>query len=194
MMFHQAWYKICGLQIPSLLGINKSRVLHTELIKTRNLTGSMAEIGVYCGATAKLLQLQFPNRPLHLYDTFHGIARSDKRYDEYRDGDFGGIDRLPRVKALLGTTNVLYHPGIFPDTFNPQHGPFSFVHSDTDTYYGTKATIEHILPLVQPGGVVIFDDYDNPKCSGVNKAIAECLRGDYETRICGEQFIVNVKL
>ena len=72
--------------------------------------------------------------------------------------------------------NVIYKVGFFPDTFNESDQKFVFVHSDTDTYIGTKATLEKFAPLIVSGGKIMFDDYQWYNCKGVEKAVLEFLK------------------
>jgi Macrocin-O-methyltransferase (TylF) len=52
--------------------IENARVLETE-----HVAGSIAELGVYKGTTAKLLHELLPGRTLWLFDTFEGFDARD---------------------------------------------------------------------------------------------------------------------
>lgn len=172
MSFASAWDAIK----PSLLGMNKSKNLYNEMCMVANLSGELAEIGVFQGSTSKLMRLVFPDKKLHCYDTFCGIAGADASVDQHVDGEFAVP--LEQVKARVGEENVEYHVGKFPDAFLVEENKptFSFVHVDLDTYAGTKAALEEIFPtyLVERG-TILFDDYKWPNCLGVEKAIKEWL-------------------
>jgi hypothetical protein len=172
----------------------KSRVLWDQLRLTAGVPGDMAEIGVYKGHTAKLMRLSMPTKRLHLYDTFKGMVGADPKVgDQYLDGCFADTE-LERVRKFVGTSGVQYHVGMFPDTFAQGQRQFSFIHSDTDTYFGTKETLRVMMPFVSVGGRVVFDDYEWRKCPGVKKAIMEWLAADMmETRtaIFPNQFVIT---
>lgn len=73
---------------------------------------------------------------------------------------------------------VVYKVGFFPSTFKKDiegKETFVFVHSDTDTYHGTKTTLECFAPLMVKGGKILFDDYQWVHCPGVQKAVGEFL-------------------
>lgn len=55
-----------------------------------------------------------------------------------------------------------------------------FVHSDTDTYLGTKNTIKYFKDNIVKGGKIIFDDYCWHACPGVEKALHEFREFDNE--------------
>lgn len=158
---------------PALLGQGKSKNLYDELCLVSNIKGDLAEIGVFQGSTSKMMRLIEPDKKLHCYDTFCGIKGADANVDKHKDGEFAvGLDA---VKAVVGTQNVEYHVGMFPESHTNSETVFSFVHSDTDTYFGTKATLDVMFPQLAEGGTILFDDYDWPNCPGVKKAIDEWL-------------------
>jgi O-methyltransferase len=84
--------------------------LFTAARACAGLSGDVAEVGVFQGATAKLIREALPTKPLHLFDTFGGMPDSQ---DRLRQGDFCGT--LDEVKANLGNDpNVNFYPGYFP--------------------------------------------------------------------------------
>ena len=79
-------------------------------------------------------------------------------------------------------TGVEYKVGMFPDTFGESERKFVFVHSDTDTHLGTKATLEKFADCMVTGGRIMLDDYQWVNCQGVEAAVREFLdtRTDFE--------------
>ena len=57
----------------------------------------------------------------------------------------------------------------------PRHRPkrIAILRLDTDWYESTRHEMEHLMPLLSPGGVLIIDDYYN--WSGNQKAVDEYL-------------------
>ena len=178
----------------AILGKEKSYNLYNELIGTASVPGCMAEIGVYKGQTAKLMHLTLPEKVLHLYDTFTGIVESDPLVDFHKNGDFNDTS-LESVQNLVGFDEVFYHIGMFPDVFKELKEVFSFVHSDTDTYFGTKATLDYILPRLSVGGKLIFDDYNWDSCPGVKKALDEFMETNVKSikiTVYQHQFVIKM--
>lgn len=156
--FIKAWNQMCETKHPPFLGLNKCHFLYNQLSTTLDRTneGDIAEIGVYRGETSAFMKILCPDKTLHCYDTFCGILGADSAIDVHKNGEF--CYGLEDVKKTVGTDNVLYHVGMFPDSFAETDRSFCFVHSDTDTYLGTKATLDVMWPLLQTGGCIVFDD------------------------------------
>src|SRR5205823_3264342 len=100
---------------------------------TAKLGGSMAEIGVYRGASARLMHEADPTRPLHLFDTFEGLPEPAATDTEFRNGQFEKGQfacPLDEVKAYVGSKpSIHFHQGFFPQTAEPvREDRFSFVH------------------------------------------------------------------
>lgn len=168
MRFSEIW-NIVGPH--SQLGETRSRYLH-GLLRLSPDCGFIAEVGVFEGWTAKLIQLERPNSPLHLFDTFDGIKKSDPSTDRHRDGDFKCS--IEDVTSIVNPFSI-FHPGLFPETFQSYHFtfPFAFCHVDTDTYFGTKSSLDSFWPNMAEGGIMLFDDYKFDPCPGVEKALHE---------------------
>lgn len=166
MNFESIWQQI---EKDNLLGKQKSYNLWQQLIKTQNIKGDTAEIGVFKGHSSFLIKAIL-NRTHYCYDTFEGIAQSIDGVDVHKNGEFAA--NLQEVQNKLSNL-VEYKVGLFPDTFTETQN-FAFVHSDTDTYFGAKATFL-FWDLLTPGGVLFFDDYHWPHCPGVEKAVDEWL-------------------
>lgn len=77
-------------------------------------------------------------------------------------------------------SNVIYKVGYFPDSFSENDEKFCFVHTDTDTYDGTKNSIIYFKDKIVSGGKIMFDDYCWEHCPGVEKALAEFKKIDTE--------------
>jgi hypothetical protein len=171
-------FNSCG---SSLLGYKKALNLFNELQNVKNLEGNTAEIGVFQGSTSKLIHTIMNDRIHYTYDTFCGIQGSNPNNDWHKDGEFSCS--LDIVKQNIDMEGVLYKVGFFPSTFDKDkegNEVFVFIHSDTDTYIGTKTTLECFAPLMVKGGKIMFDDYQWKHCPGVEKAVSEFLATNNE--------------
>jgi O-methyltransferase len=136
-----------------------------SLVKsTAKLGGSMAEVGVYRGASARLIREADEVRPLHLFDTFQGLPETSPEDrvplgGQFKKGSFACS--LEDVKSYLNQSSQLYfHEGLFPKTAKCIDGErFSFVHSDVDIYESTKSVLEFFYPRMIPGGIIISHDF-----------------------------------
>ncbi len=143
--------------------------------KTKLLQGNIAECGVYRGGTALLLSKTKPeNKTLHLFDTFSGMPETDSAKDHHIKNDFNDTS-LPLVQNLLkGESNVIFHPGFFPETAESlQTEAFSLVHCDMDIYSSVLDCCKFFYPKLVQGGIILFDDYGAPSCPGAKQAVEE---------------------
>ena len=101
----------------------------------RQLPGDMAEVGVFQGASAKLLCEAKGNKTLHLFDTFEGLPKAS-RHDGPVHSESQYTCSLESVRAYLRDyENVLFYKGRFPALAGPlENTRFSFVHFDVDLY------------------------------------------------------------
>lgn len=102
--------------------------LLAEQIEALHVPGDVAELGVYRGSFAALISAAFPQRRIHLFDTFKGFAAHDVEVERRcgfslaETGDFAdtGVElvrgRLPDPELAV------FHCGRFPDTFAPCKG------------------------------------------------------------------------
>lgn len=151
--------------------------------QTAKLGGAMAEVGVYRGASARLIHEADQSRPLHLFDTFQGLPEPAADDTEFRNGPFAKGQfacALDEVKEYVSpSSHVFFHPGFFPQTAGPVKGKlFSFVHADVDLYASTRSVLEFFYPRIVPGGVILFHDFHT--CKGPHNAITEFFKGKLE--------------
>jgi O-methyltransferase len=154
---------------PSLLGqTNIERIC----AKARSAPlGAICEVGVYQGGSAYYLAEVARERgvELHLFDTFSGMPFADT-IDSHKVGDFADTAEEAVRKAI---PDAVMHVGTFPETFDAMRiGPVSFVHVDCDQYRSVRDTILAFMPVLVPGGVMVFDDWD---LAGARQAIEELI-------------------
>jgi O-methyltransferase len=151
-----------------------------SLVKaTSKIGGAMAEIGVYRGASARLIREADLSRDLHLFDTFEGLPETREtdtviyygRVGRFEKGEFSSsFEDVQRY--LSGSNHLYFHKGLFPETALPVCDVrFSFVHSDVDIYESSKAVLEFFYPRMLPGGIIVTHDFAS--ASGVNRAFTE---------------------
>jgi O-methyltransferase len=171
--------------LDAILTVKRQRKMATTLIdayqlvaaarSTAKLPGAAAEVGVFKGATARLILDALPNKTLHLCDTFEGLPDSQDGLDK---GQFCGT--LEEVRQYLDDPRVQFHRGYFPrDTAHEiENERFAFVHLDVDYYDGTLAALEFFWPRMVTGGIVLTHDY--VLLPGPTKAFDEFFRDRVE--------------
>jgi O-methyltransferase len=151
------------------------------------LGGDFCELGVYRGGSAYLLLqlLKRHNREtagapkfLHLFDTFSGMPDVTNEKDWHKAGDFAKTD-LSLVQNFLNDNEICkFYPGLIPDTFaTAKFDKLAMVHIDLDLHDSIYAATTALFPLLQVGGIMLFDDYGFPTCPGARQAIDNYFRG-----------------
>ena len=133
----------------------KHPALVQYVIEQVNTDGLYLEFGVGRGKSMRWIAAQVSGA-VHGFDSFDGIP-------EYWNGNPIGAfaqKKLPKVPD-----NVEFHIGLFDATlpeFLPKHpGPIAFLHVDCDLYSSTCTIFEALGDRLQPGAVVLFDEYFN---------------------------------
>jgi len=137
----------------------------------RKTRGDYAEVGVYKGATAKMICEAKGDKHLYLFDTFEGIPDAgdiDKRFSKNQFP--ADIEQVKR--RLRKYKNVHICKGMFPDTAKPMRNRrFAFVHLDVDVYKSTKDCLAFFYKRMEKNGIIISHDYSSS--AGVKKAFDE---------------------
>lgn len=121
--------------------------------------GDFVEVGVYKGGTAAALAgvAREQGRRIFLFDTFKGIPHANAAIDHHRVGDFADTS-LQAVQSAI--PDAVFKAGTFPKTLDGDVKQIALAHVDCDQYASVKACCKHLAPLMVPGGVMVFDDYD----------------------------------
>lgn len=158
----------------SLLFAYEAYTVYSFAKAYNHLPGAMAEVGVFQGASAKLLCEAKGEAELHLFDTFGGLPQSSEAdKNVHREKQYPcSLESVQ--KYLKDYDKVYFHPGLFPDSAKTlPEMRFSFVHLDVDLYESTLAGLEYFYPRLLPGGVIISHDYS--LLAGVRKAFTDFL-------------------
>lgn len=153
----------------TMVDIYRCHELYTLARQCAHIPGDLVEIGVWRGGTAALLAAAAQKR-IALFDTFTGVAKSDKQHDTLYTGNEHSDTHQNLVESLFSSMQLEcdIYPGIFPDhTFDQLPKEISLAHIDVDTRGSASEAFDVIWPRVQPGGVVVFDDYGFFGCEGI---------------------------
>jgi hypothetical protein len=164
-------------------------------VSQTGLPGAIVECGVWRGgsmmaAALALLEAGDP-RELYLFDTFAGMTEPTERDFDLRGGAAEGLYRetladdhsewcyasiedvtanllstgYPSEKCHFVKGDVLETiPAGAPD-------PIAILRLDTDWYESTHHELTHLFPRLQPGGILIVDDYGH--WNGCRQAVDE---------------------
>ncbi len=160
---------------------NSSLELVAHEINERQITGSVAELGVYRGDFAKIINEVFPDRKLYLFDTFRGFRDVDVETDKQRSYSAGDQDfTKTSIDLVLGKmkypSNCIVKPGYFPDTARDVRDIFAFVSIDADLYRPIYDGLCFFYPQLAKGGCLFVHDYNNDGYQGAHKAVSQFCR------------------
>lgn len=153
-------------------------MLLRDEIKKNGIVGDIAELGVYQGKFSAMLNKLFPERTLHLFDTFKGFSDEDIT-DEERErvgakaGQFGETSLEAVLRKMNDIGKIEVHVGWFPDTVPENNIEYSFVSIDCDLYSPAKAGLEYFYPRLSVGGYIMLHDYNGFFENGIQKAVLE---------------------
>lgn len=150
--------------------------LAMDTIQKENITGDIAECGVWRGYTSKFLHELMPGRQLYLFDTFSGFDTRDS--DTKNDDRFMETSEEEVLKYIGDSRNLVVRKGYFPESAaGLEKEKFAFVMADFDKYDPTLAALEFFYTKVTPGGFIFVHDYNSPESDwACSKAVSEFLK------------------
>ena len=164
-------------------------------ITLNRIPGAVVECGVWRGgssmAIAKtLVAAGDSSRTIYMYDTYTGMSEpTEKDTDSYgahaskymqKFGETWCASPLDEVRQNMQTCypveQVKFVQGKVEDTI-PQIIPdrIALLRLDTDWYESTAHELKHLWPRLEPGGVLIIDDYGD--WQGARRAVDEFFQG-----------------
>ena len=120
------------------------------------IEGMALEFGVATGRTLTVIAVARENKQVFGFDSFQGLP------EDWRTNIPAGTfktDSLPEVPGAELVVGLFEHT--LPDFLASHDDPVAFVHLDADLYSSTATVLEHVGPRLQPGSVIIFDEYFN---------------------------------
>lgn len=147
-------------------------------INSRQLAGSVAELGVYQGDFAEKINLAFPDRKLYLFDTFEGFDDRDTVVDAANDFSDGKQDfSKTSVPAVLSKMKYpgqcIVKKGYFPESAAGVDDNFCFVSIDVDLYQPTVEGLTYFYSRLVAGGYIFVHDFNNDQYKGIRQAVVE---------------------
>jgi O-methyltransferase len=159
------------------------------------IKGDIVECGVAAGANAAAMAFGSPGTRVHLFDSFAGIPQAGPHDVEFlAAGHKPGLTAHSRDEVEsnmrewgIPSSYLVYHEGMFADTIpraldtsralgGLMGCQIAVLRLDGDLYESTKVCLEHLYPLLSPGGWCIVDDFD---LSGAKKAVTEYIGGGF---------------
>lgn len=153
----------------------------SKIVYDKNLSGSVAEGGVFEGDFAKILNENFSDRKLYLFDTFKSFDDKDLEIERSKHFSFIGKERFECSDSIEETImnkmncpeNVQICKGYFPDTTKNINDNFIFANLDFDLYNPTLEGLNFFYPRMEKSGVILVHDFFNESYKGVKQAVTE---------------------
>lgn len=146
-------------------------------ILTKELSGNVAELGVFRGEFASKINEAFPEKKLYLFDTFEGFDKTEEQNDvknNYHNShhyDFSSTNIELVLKKMPFKENCIIKKGYFPGTANELNETFCFVSIDTDLYDPIYSGLIYFYPRLVDGGYIMIHDFNNKGYLGAREAV-----------------------
>lgn len=193
-------------------------VAHYELFKKIvDVPGVIIDLGVYRGSSfftwAKLCEIFHPNdvqRKVYGFDTFEGfpsISEKDGSGHEAKkiaggyssgSGIYEYLYKAIEVMDIAGKINDVSRLRLIkgdvcqtiPKFIKDLEGGvgIALLNLDLDIYKPTKVALDHFMPFMAPGGIVVLDEYGVAEWPGESKAVAEWFEQNRDCRPKFEKF------
>ncbi len=158
---------------------NATLSLLSKEIDEHEVIGVVAEVGVYQGDFAALINRCFPGRVLYLFDTFEGFSDDDATFDiagglSERHHDFSRTNIELVLSKMYNTDNIRIKKGWFPESaLGCENEVFCFVSLDTDLYKPIYEGLVWFYSRLAEGGYIMVHDYNSDTYRGVKKAVRQ---------------------
>jgi hypothetical protein len=183
--------RVTNRPYPQTRGAANINVIFELLEKTNHLDGEIAECGVFQGSTLIPIALyqkeKMINKSIFGLDSFEGfdemvnidIELGGSEDSRKKHGGFSQTSLkyvLKQAEGFKVSSRIILLQGFFINSLHQiENKKFSFVHLDCDLYYSYKVCLDFFYPRLVKGGIILFDEYNDPPWPGCNKAVDEFL-------------------
>lgn len=148
---------------------------YAALVRKRDIAGNVAEVGVFRGEFAKLLNLHFFDKKLYLFDSFEGFAASDIEKEQKTSiaqaGHYDNTSVEIVLQKMRNPQNCIIHKGFFPESAQDVCDIFCFVNLDVDLYQPTFEGLRFFWPQLSPGAAILIHDFYSEEYPNVAQAV-----------------------
>lgn len=150
-----------------------------NIVYKSSMQGNVAEAGVFQGEFAKVINRNFPNKKLYLFDTFEGFDDRDIAYEERysfsaeQSGHLNMTSEDLVIQKMKYPQNCIVKKGYFPETAKGVDDRFCFVNLDMDLYKPTLEGLFFFWDKMEAGGIILIHDYFSDAYKGVASAVKE---------------------
>lgn len=153
----------------------------SKLIQEFGEDGDCAEVGVFEGDFAKWINRYFPDKILHLFDTFEGFdirdIQKEAEFSKAKQGDYSNTSVEMVMDKMSYPQKCKIHRGYFPETAKNLEGKFCFVNLDLDLYEPTYAGLNFFYDKMTENGIILVHDYFAENFKGPRYAVDKFVSG-----------------
>lgn len=152
---------------------------YAAIVYDLNISGCVAEAGVFQGEFASIINESFPDRKLYLFDTFEGFDERDIKFEAQNSfsnaakGQLSLTSESLVLKKMKYPDNCIICKGYFPESAKNVKEQFVFVNLDMDLYKPTLEGLRFFYPLMVKGGIIVIHDFFSKGYEGINAALKE---------------------
>lgn len=151
--------KLASNELSTALPLQTREELLLESLKRAHCHGLVCEFGVYRGATLSLIANARQHDRVYGFDSFEGLP--DVWRPGFPDRTFKiDPENLPHFPDNVKLYRGLFHESL-PRMLQDDARMASFLHVDCDLYSSTRCVFDLMSSRLQPGTVIVFDEYFN---------------------------------
>lgn len=181
------------------------KIILRELEKTKLLDGAVVEFGCYVGTTsvylAQKLKEWSDKKQLYLYDSFEGLPpKTDPDLspagEQFIEGELKTsksvlIKNLKKAGVKMPKIKKAWFSELEPKDIPAK---ISFAYLDGDYYLSILDPLKLIWSKMEPGGIIVIDDYANESLPGAARAVDEWLKTHPIKKMSVENSLAIIRL
>lgn len=134
--------------------------LAAEEIRQRNVSGNVAEVGVFRGEFAWYINSAFPEKKCYLFDTFEGFLEKEAKEEVAKGNATRGFLEAYKntnikyvMEKMIYPERIVIKKGAFPESLEGLEETFAFVSVDVDFEDSIYDCLEYFYPRMSEGGI-----------------------------------------
>lgn len=168
--------------------IKLSTYVWRQMEKVTDIEGNIVECGIGRGRSflylASFVYLNNTNRKIWGFDSFEGfpepnhIEKNTPRNPKKGEWAYMSASDIKNILKTSGiieswiSENIKLIPGFFDKTLDSYDGSqIALLHIDVDLYDSHLIVLNKFYKFVKKGGIIMFDDYEDPAWPGAKKAV-----------------------
>jgi O-methyltransferase len=158
------------------------------LVRLVKVPGDLVECGAWRGGMSAAIAEALPGRRSVLFDSFEGLPELTDKDDDaplrrLAPDRFAVGEEAARAAMQRSGAHFEIRKGWFDATvpkYAAEQPTIAVLRLDGDLYESTMVCLEHLFPLVAPGGLIIEDDYGGA-WDGCTRAVHDYLSREQRT-------------